>query len=30
MAAGCLIEKENEKTFLEKLKKNLEIEIIRV
>ncbi|MFA5484734.1 MAG: DHH family phosphoesterase [Candidatus Pacearchaeota archaeon] len=30
MAAGCLIEKENENTFLEKLKKNLEIEIIKV
>lgn len=30
MAAGCLIEKENEEKFLNKLKKNLEIEVVKV
>jgi RecJ-like exonuclease len=29
-AAGCLIEKENEKYFIEALKKNLEIEILKI
>jgi len=30
MAAGCLIEKEQEKEFIENLKRNLEIEILKV
>ena len=29
-AAGCLIEAEKEEIFIEKLKKNLEVEVIRV